>query len=205
MRARTLCLIALPVAAGADPLPTIPFQSLTLDPAHASITATVNHLGFSNYTVSFDRFDAQLDFGTDRPGDTQLWAGIDVASLDLPAPPDGFLDTMLGADWFDAARFQQITFTSDTVTQTGDATARVSGTLTMRGQSAPVAFDVTFNGGYADAPWEPYARIGFSATGTLDRAVFGMTNGIPAPGTTLGVGGAVSFAIEAEFVGTPPD
>ena len=201
MRPLILCIVALPAAA--DPLPEIPFQTLVLDPSHASITATVDHLGFSRYTLSFDSFDARLDFGTDRPEDTRLEARIDVTSLDLPAPPDGFVDTMLGADWFAAATHPQITFVSDSITIMGDDSARVAGTMTMLGQSAPVALDVTFNGGYADAPWEPYARIGFSATGALDRSAFGMTNGIPAPGSPLGVGDTVTFAIEAEFIGAP--
>lgn len=202
MRRLVFCLAALPAAA--DPLTDIPFQTLTLDPAHASITAKVDHLGFSNYTFGFDTLQATLRFGTDRPQDAVLTATIPVASLDLPTPPPGFLDQMLGPDWFNAAAYPGITFTSTAITLTGDRSARVTGTLTLLGTSAPVAFDATFNAGYANAPWEPFARIGFSAKGTLNRSDFGMSTGIPAPGSTIGVGDAVTFAIEAEFVGQPP-
>jgi polyisoprenoid-binding protein YceI len=43
------------------------------------------------------------------------------------------------------------------------------------------------------------SRIGFSAEGSLERSAFDMGFGVPAPGTTLGVGDLVSFAVEAEF------
>ncbi|MBV2361339.1 YceI family protein [Thalassococcus sp. CAU 1522] len=201
---RTLIAAALlPLPALAQDLPDIAFQTLTLDPAHATITFRVDHLGFSHYTAGFDRFAATLDFGTDRPQDARLSAEIDVASLDLPSPPDGFLAELLGANWFDAATHPVIRFTSDTITPTGGTTATVTGTMQMLGVSSPVTMEVTFNGGYPQAEWEPYARIGFSARGSLSRSAFGMAIGVPPPGSTLGVGDTVSFAIEAEFIGQP--
>jgi hypothetical protein len=50
---------------------------------------------------------------------------------------------------------------------------------------------------------DPQARIGFSATGRLRRSEFGMSYGIPAPGTTMGVGDEVELRIECEFSGPP--
>lgn len=54
---------------------------------------------------------------------------------------------------------------------------------------------------------DPHARTGFSAHGVLKRSEFGIVYGIPAPGSTMGVGDEVSFTIEAEFsepAWTPP-
>jgi polyisoprenoid-binding protein YceI len=48
---------------------------------------------------------------------------------------------------------------------------------------------------------DPNARIGFSAKGTLKRSLFGMGYGVPAPGTTMGVGDDVDFTIETEMTG----
>jgi polyisoprenoid-binding protein YceI len=61
--------------------------------------------------------------------------------------------------------------------------------------------EATYNGGWPGIPQDPHARIGFSATGELSRTAFGMGFGVPAPGTTMGVGDAVSFEIEVEFSG----
>ena len=79
--------------------------------------------------------------------------------------------------------------------------AAVTGNLTLHGVTRPITLRVTFNGGYAPQSFDPGgARIGFSATGTLFRSDFGMGFGVPAPGTTLGVGDAVEIVIEAEFI-----
>ena len=59
---------------------------------------------------------------------------------------------------------------------------------------------MTYNGGYGGNPYDPAgSRIGFSAHGTLNRSDFGVSQGIPAPGSTMGVSDAVEIIIEAEF------
>ena len=80
---------------------------------------------------------------------------------------------------------------------------RVTGDFTLHGVTKPVTLLVTFNGGYAGHPMDPNARIGFSATGALKRSDFGITLGIPAPGTTMGVGDEIEIALQAEFTGPP--
>jgi polyisoprenoid-binding protein YceI len=96
-----------------------------------------------------------------------------------------------------------MTFRSTSVTPTGPSTATVQGVLMLNGNSQPVTLEVTFNGGYAGHPMDPAARIGFSAHGVLKRSAFGISFGIPAPGSTMGVGDDVSFEIETEFSGPP--
>jgi polyisoprenoid-binding protein YceI len=62
----------------------------------------------------------------------------------------------------------------------------------------------TFNGGYSGMPaMDPQARVGFSAHGAFKRSEFGMGYGVPAAGTTMGVGDLIDFSIEAEFTGPP--
>ena len=64
-----------------------------------------------------------------------------------------------------------------------------------------MALDVTYNGGWAGHPMDPGgARVGFSAKGSLKRSDFGITYGLPTPGSTLGVGDTVQIEIEAEFI-----
>ena len=86
---------------------------------------------------------------------------------------------------------------------TGANTVRIHGDLTLHGVTRPIVLAATFNGGYAGHPMDPNARIGFSAQATLRRSEFGITYGIPAPGTTMGVGDEVDVVIEAEFTGPP--
>lgn len=105
---------------------------------------------------------------------------------------------MIGPMFFDAATFPVIRFKSTKVEVTGADTARVTGDLTLHGVTRPVTLDTTFNGGWAPSAFDG-ARIGFSARTALKRSDFGMTAGIPAPGTRMGVSDAVEVKIETEF------
>ena len=198
---------AAPVAAPVEvaalaPVKTdAPAGAYKLDKAHASLTFRVNHIGFSNYTARFTNFDAQLQLDPANPAASSVTATVDPKSLALPAPPAGFVDELLGAKWLDAVGFPQMTFKSTKVELTGANTARITGDFTMRGVTLPVTLDATFNGGYAGNAYEPAARIGFSAHGALQRAAFGVKEGVPPPGSTMGVSDNVDIIIEAEFNG----
>jgi polyisoprenoid-binding protein YceI len=180
-----------------------PAGQYKLDPSHADLSFRVDHIGMSNYTARFEKFDATLIFDPANPSAIGVVATIDVRSLKLPAPPAGFLEEMLAATWFDAARYPEMSFRSTAIEQTGANTARVTGDFTMRGVTRPVTLEARFNGGYSGHPLDPNGRIGFSAHGSLKRSDFGMNVGIPAPGTNMGVGDEVTFTIESEFTGPP--
>lgn len=182
----------------------LPAGSYAMDKAHASLTFTVNHLGFSHYTAQFASFDAKMELDPANPSTAKLEATVDTASLELSSPPEGFKDELIGPQWLDAAQFPTMTFKSTKVEQTDDKTAKVTGDFTLHGVTKPVTLEVTFNGGYPGIPdLDPNARLGFSAKGTLKRSEFGIAIGIPAAGTNMGVSDEVTIAIEAEFNGPP--
>lgn len=206
---RTLCLVAALVS----PLPLMA-QDLTpplagnfrIDLGHTRLLFRISHLGFSHYTAFFRDIDAKLVFDPDHPETMQVTATVKTASVEtmFPDPAVDFNAILAGADLLDAARFPEITFTSTAVALTGADTADVTGDLTLHGVTRPVTLAVTFNGGYGAFAMDPGgARIGFSATGNLNRSDFGMGFGVPAPGSAFGVGDAVQIIIETEF--TNPD
>ena len=180
-----------------------PAGEYKLDPSHADLSFRVNHIGMSMYTARFTKFDATLQFDPANPEAMSVIANIDVGSLALPNPPTGFTEEMLGAQWFNAARYPEIRFRSTGVEQTGPNTARVTGDLTLHGQTKPVTLEARFNGGYAGHPMDPHGRIGFSAHGSLRRSEFDIAYGVPPEGSTMGVFDEVEFVIEAEFNGPP--
>jgi len=183
-----------------------PAGTYTLDKAHASLIFRVDHLGFSNYTARFRRFDARLQFDPSAPAGMSVTATIDPTSLETDFPDPDKLDfnaVLTGADWLAAAQFPEITFQSTSIELTGPDSAKMTGDLTLHGVTRPVTLDVTFNGGYAGHPMDPNARIGFSAHGALKRSAFGIALGIPPEGSKIGVSDEVAFTIEAEFSGPP--
>ena len=189
------------------PMAPPPAGEYRLDKSHASVVVRASHMGFSTYTTRFSRFDSQLSFDPGIIAATKVVTTIDAGSFEMDAAPQKCLDIMKGPGMLDTAKFPQIVFKSETVRSTGSKSLEILGTLTLHGVSRPIVLEATYNGGYAGMPnMDPQARIGFSAHGALKRSEFGMTLGIPAPGTTMGVGDSVDFSIEAEFVGPPlPD
>ena len=184
----------------------VPAGAYTLDRAHASLIFRVNHLGFSNYTARFKRFDANLQFDPANLAASKVVASVDVDSLETDFPDPAKLDfnaKLKGTGWLDVARFPRMEFESRQIDVTGVNTLRIHGDLTLHGVTRPIVLEATFNGGYAGHPMDPNARIGFSAQGTLKRSEFGIAYGIPAPGTTMGVSDEVNVVIEAEFTGPP--
>jgi polyisoprenoid-binding protein YceI len=184
-----------------------PAGAYTLDRNHASLIFRVNHLGFSHYTARFTRFDARLDFDPADPEASSVTATIDASSIetDNPDPALDFDHQLQNEDWLNTARFPQMTFRSTGVELTGPARARITGDLDLHGVTSPVTLAVTFNGGYAGNPLDPLgARIGFSAHGWLKRSEFGISEGVPPPGSSFGVGDDVEIVIEAEFTRPAP-
>jgi polyisoprenoid-binding protein YceI len=179
-----------------------PAGAYTLDRSHASLLFRVNHLGFSHYTARFTRFDAALEFDPANPAGSSVTAIIDATSIetDHPDPSFDFDAQLQDGHWLNTARFPQMTFRSTEVELTGPNTASIAGELALHGVMQPVTLDVTFNGGYGGHPLDPLgARIGFSAHGSLMRSAFGISEGVPPPGSNFGVGDNVEILIEAEF------
>ena len=207
MRLATALMIglALPVAAAAqEDLSSQPAPAglYHLEPAHARLLFRYNHAGFSHYTALIQTFGADLIFDPDAPETMKITATADPASVETHYPDASFdfNGLITGPDLLDVARFPKATFTSTSVTLTGEHKADVTGDLTLHGVTKPVTFAVTFNGGYGGHPLDVGARIGFSAVATFSRSAFGITFGLPPAGSTMGVFDPIELILEAEFV-----
>jgi polyisoprenoid-binding protein YceI len=178
-----------------------------MDLAHTSVLFRVSHIGMSRYTGRFTKADGKLKFDPVNPAAQSVAATIDARSLqtDYPEPAKLNFDAQVQKEFLDAAGHPQITFTSTKVEPTGPRTARITGDLTLKGVTRPVVLEATWNGGYKPSALDPGGRVGFSAHGTFKRSDFGITYGLPAPGTTMGVGDDVEVIIETEFtMASPP-
>jgi polyisoprenoid-binding protein YceI len=182
--------------------PMAPAGKYQLDKAHASLLLRVNHLGFSTYTTRFSRFDAALTFDPSNIPASKVVTTIDTSSFEMDAAPQACIDIVKGPQMLDTVKFPQIVFKSERGRMTGAKSMEISGMLTLRGVTRPLVLTASFNGGYPGlANVDPHARVGFSAHGSFKRSDFGMAFGVPAPGTTMGVGDLIDFSIEAEFTG----
>jgi polyisoprenoid-binding protein YceI len=186
------------------PMAAPPAGAYKLDKSHASLVLRASHMGFSTYTTRFSRFDVDLTFDPRNLPASKVVTTIDASSFEMDAAPQMCLDIMKGPQMLDTAKFPQIVFKSEKIRMTGAKSMEISGTLTLHGVTRPTVLVATYNGGYAGMPnMDPQARVGFSAHGSFKRSDFGITYGVPAPGTTMGVGDLIDFSIESEFTGPP--
>src|SRR4051812_30450072 len=77
---------------GAPAAAKVPAGAYTLDQAHASLIFRVSHLGFSNYTARFKRFDAQLQFDPANLAASRVNVTIDARSIETDFPDPAKLD-----------------------------------------------------------------------------------------------------------------
>jgi polyisoprenoid-binding protein YceI len=94
--------------------------------------------------------------------------------------------------WFDAAKYPVIAFTSTKVTVTGPGTAKVAGNVTFHGVTRPVVLDAAFKASGAN-PMSKAFTIGFEVKGKLKRSDFGVTTYVPL------IGDEVDLTISAPF------
>lgn len=195
-------LIILPLsaarAATETPIEDMPAGIYTMDPTHASLHWKVSHVGLSNYTARFDRFESILQLDPQDITKSKVKATIDATSINTgyPFSQEKDFDKKLSEsqEWFNTGQFPEITFISRKIEKTGDNTAKMTGDLTFLGVTKPVTLDVTLNAALGNHPFENKSALGFSATGTLKRSDFGMTTYIPQ------IGDEITFMIEAEYI-----
>ncbi len=199
-----LALAAAAHAADSVPVPSsapVPKGAYEIDKSHTSLLFRVSHMGFSEFTGRFTRLDAQLAFDPARLGSSSVNVTIDPKSIASDNAPDGFLDILTGEQFLNAAKYPEMKFVSRAVEAVDAHKFRIRGDLTLNGVTRPLVLEARYNGGYAGHPYDPRARIGFSARGTLKRSDFGVSMGIPTAASPLGVGDEVQVQLETEFSG----
>lgn len=146
-----------------------------VDKSHAHITFTADHLGFSVVHGQFREFDAEILFDPENIGATELTVTVQAASVDTFWPDRD--KHIRSADFLNVEAHPTITFTSTAVEQTGENTAKITGDLTMIGETREVTFEATLNK-IGPSPFDPNRTIaGVTVTGEIARAEWGMAYG----------------------------
>jgi polyisoprenoid-binding protein YceI len=163
-----------------------------IDPAHTMVGFAVRHL-MSRVRGTFSEVSGQIVTGP-HPSRSTVTATVGVASV---STGNHMRDEHLrSADFFDAARYPMLTFTS-TAVRPADGCWVLAGDLTIRDVTGPVELEVDFLGTDPDG-LQGETRIGFAARGTISRRDFGITFGLAADGTKIIIGDKVDISLDAE-------
>lgn len=142
-----------------------------LDPNHTLVLVTWDHFGFSKPTANFGQVDGAIVYDASNVGASSVRVTLPLAGLTSFVP--AFDEHLRSADFFEAAKYPDITFKSTKVEAAGKGKLKVTGDLTIKGRTKPVVLDVNLNKA-AEHPMSKRATIGFDATTTIKRSDFGV-------------------------------
>jgi polyisoprenoid-binding protein YceI len=172
----------------------LPTGTWSVDPIHSSIGFGVKHLGVSTFRGNFKA--AAGSVVTEGDAIRSIEGTVRVENLVTEEP--GLTGHLHSEDFFDAAKYPELTFKSTSVEQGEDGRLRVSGELTVRGVTRPLELDAEIEGAAEgpDGNW----RVGIAATGAIDRSDWGMTWNNPLANGALAVGERVTLNLHVEAV-----
>ncbi|SEB80521.1 Polyisoprenoid-binding protein YceI [Streptomyces misionensis] len=142
----------------------------TIDRPHSRIGFSVRHAMVTTVRGAFADYDSALYFDGARPSESRAELVIRVASVDTGVEQrDAHI---VGADFFDARRYPEMTFRSTSTVHEGGETFRMTGDLTIRDVTRPVDLQLDYLGSVLD-PFG-FERAGFDGTTTIDRTEWGL-------------------------------
>ncbi len=169
-----------------------------LDPSHSIVEFSAKHLMIT--TVKGRITDVQGTIYTDEknPKNSSVEAILNAASLDTRT--DQRDQHLRSADFLDVEKYPEIRFRSTGI-QGNKQSFKLTGDLTIRDVTRPITLDVEFEGETKD-PWGG-ERVGFSATGKIDRRDFGLTwnQALETGGVVVGNDIKISLEVQAVKVG----
>jgi polyisoprenoid-binding protein YceI len=161
-----LALIAATAAAQAR-------SSWQIDPSQTHVRFWVDAIGWPRTTGEFKSFKGRIDIDFDRPSRSRVEFRVAAKSVDVDsATMDDYLRSEV---FFNVARFPDMRFVSTSVEKRDEHHAQVTGDLTMLGVTRPISLDVEVARKLAATN----QRVGFKATGVINRLDFGMNSGYP--------------------------
>lgn len=158
------------------------------DPAHSSVGFAVRHF-FSKVPGTFANLDCTIVYDADNVGASKATATIGIAGVNTDNERrDGHLQT---DDFFSAATYPNMTFTSTKWVKTGDNTFDITGDLTIRDVTKPVTLKAALLG---TGPGPRGATLsGWEASATINRTEWGINYGAGVVGEEV----EISINVEA--------
>ncbi|HYO59592.1 YceI family protein [Archangium sp.] len=166
-----------------------------VDSGHSNAQFSVKHMMVSNVRGSFSKVTGKAVIDEKDITKSTVEATIDTATVNTNEPKRD--EHLRSADFFDTAKYPNITFKSTKVEKAG-ANLKVSGDLTMHGVTKPVVLDVEGFNTESKDPWGNIKRGGVATT-KINRKDFGLGwNSVLETGG-VAVGEEVAITIDLEL------
>jgi len=170
-----------------------------LDPYHTQVEFSAKHLGMMTVRGHFDEISAVADIDPDHPENASVEVTISTASI---RTNNGARDNDLrSSNFLEVEKYPEIKFKSTRVEQIDADHFKLTGDLTIKGNTRPVTFDVVKYGEFNDPEMMGH-RIAYSATGKINRKDFGLSFSMILDGRMV-VSEEIQINIEGELVEQP--
>ena len=171
-----------------------------IDPAHSVIGFAIRHYEINWVEGRFKDFNGVIRFDE---------ADITKSTVEFTAKVES-IDTGVGqrdqhlrtADFFDVAKFPEMSFKSTKVERKGKDSYVLTGDFTLKGVTKQVAIPFTIAGAIKDARGN--LRFGIEAQTKINRQDYGITYGKPMEGGGLDIGNEVTIKFHLEALKVTP-
>ena len=180
-----LCLVVVGSSARANDV-------FKFDQSNSTIGFKVKHM-LGNAKGKFTKFSGTIEIDREHPEKSSVVATIQATSIDTAnAKRDEHLRTQ---DFFNIAKFSEITFKSRRVKQTGANTGEITGDFIMHGVTQPITLNIQLLGDPGSVAKDQTTRWRVT-TAPLKRSEFGVGKGTSGEGM-IGDDVTVDIQIEA--------
>jgi polyisoprenoid-binding protein YceI len=178
----------------------VPGGDYNIDPAHSIIGFSIRHLEIAWVEGRFKDFKGTIHFDEKDVTKSSVEFSAKVESIDTGVEQrNAHLRT---ADFFDVAKFPEMSFKSTRVERQGKDKYVLHGDFTLKGVTKQVSLPFTVTGAIKD-PWGN-TRFGVQAETKLDRRDYGITWGKALENGGLDVGNEVAIELQLEAVKPAP-
>jgi polyisoprenoid-binding protein YceI len=172
----------------------IPGGEYKIDPAHSIIGFAIRHLEINWVEGRFKDFTGTINYDEKDVTKSVVEFTAKIESIDTGVEPRN--KHLRTADFFDAAKYPEMTFKSTKVERKGKGYV-LYGDFTLKGVTKQVALPFTVTGAVKD-PWGN-TRFGVQAQTKINRRDYGITygNALPAGGADVGDEVTINLQLEA--------
>jgi polyisoprenoid-binding protein YceI len=170
-----------------------------LDPYHTQVEFAAKHLGMMTVRGHFAEVSSAADIDPDHPEASSVEVTIQAASI--RTHNEARDNDLRSSNFLEADKFPTITFKSTSVVPAGTDQYTLTGDLTIKGTTRPVALQVLKYGEFND-PMMGH-RIAYSAGGQINRKEFGLSFNMMLDGRFV-VSDEIQIMIEGELVEQQP-
>ncbi len=141
-----------------------------IDKGHSEIHFKVKHMMVSTVTGAFNDFEATIESESDDFEDAEIRFSALTSSVDTKNEQRD--EHLRSDDFFNAAKFPQLTFDSKSFSKSGNGKYLLIGDLTIRDHTEEVKLDVGYNGSAVDSYGQ--TKAGFEISGKINRKSYGL-------------------------------